>query len=78
MADTAADTTTPWVQVVVLGGDVHRLDYEPGMTVQQVLEAANLNPQEGQVVTINGAPAGLDQTIEPNSVVQLTSKVNNG
>ena len=82
MADEA--TATPpeeaaqWVDVAVMGGEVTKLDYEPGMTVRQVLEAANIELKRGSVVQINGQPAILDDVVEANSVVQVTGRVYNG
>lgn len=67
-----------WVSLVVLGGDERRLDYVAGMTVAQALEQADMQLERGQVITVNGRPADGAQTIEPGSVVQLTSRVKNG
>ncbi|MGD0284391.1 MAG: hypothetical protein ABSB12_02255 [Candidatus Saccharimonadales bacterium] len=78
-ADIVAITPEPtWVQFVVLGGDVKVFDYEPGMTVQNVLKQAEAFVEQGQVITVNGEPARLDQVVEAGSVVQLTGRVKNG
>lgn len=67
-----------WVHVTVLGGDTHQLDFTPGMTVAQALTSANLRREPGTIVQINGIAVEDDAVIEPNSVVQLTSRVKNG
>lgn len=79
---TAADTeqqTNQWVQVAVLGGDVHTIDLTEPKTVNQVLGEAGLELGQGQVVTVNGAPVtDFEQTLEPNTVVNVVSAVKNG
>ncbi len=78
ITDAPVLTDAQWVNVVVLGGDAHRLDYVDGMTVAQALEQAELQLERGQVITVNGQPVDSEQVIEPGSVVQLTSRVKNG
>ncbi len=75
---TQPDTTPQWVQVAVLGGDVQQLDFEDGMTVAEVLQAAQIESTQGSVVQVNGRAAAADEIVEPGSVVQVTSRVKNG
>lgn len=71
--------TNGFVQVAVLGGDIHTVDCVEGLTIQQALTHAEVTLEHGQVVTLNGAPTqDLNQAIEPNSVLGVVSRVKNG
>lgn len=74
----AATENQGWIHVAVLGGDTRQLDFEPGMTVGQALEAADMRREQGTIVQVNGQPADDDQVLEPNSAVQITARVKNG
>jgi hypothetical protein len=76
--DTTAEAPRAGVQFVVLGGDTSKHDFEDGMTVQDVLDRANATVEDGQVVTVDGAPAKTDQALEPGAVVQVVGRVKNG
>ena len=79
--DTYEATTDPngWVQVAVLGGDVHQIDLGEGKSVAQVLADANIEIETGQVVTVNGVPVtDFEQSLEPGTVVNVVSRVKNG
>ncbi|HVX24567.1 MAG TPA: hypothetical protein VG992_04495 [Candidatus Saccharimonadales bacterium] len=72
-------TPAQWIDVAVLGGDVHKLDYAAGTTVSAALEQAGIQLDRGQVVTVNGAPVqDQDQVLEPNSAVNVVGRVKNG
>ncbi len=73
-----AEEAPSWVQVAVLGGDLHQLDYASDMTVANALACANVRVKQGLMVQVNGREAQLDEVLEPNSVVQVTTKVMNG
>lgn len=66
------------VQFAVLGGDVRQLDYTPGMTVQQALDAAGQRVGNGQTLTVDGRPANPGDTLRAGAVVQLTKPIRNG
>lgn len=73
--------TTPggFVQVAVLGGDIHTIDCVEGLTVGQALAQAEVTLETGQVVTLNGAPVlNMDETVEPDSVLAVVGRVKNG
>ncbi len=77
-AEDAAPLPEQWVQLAVMGRDITTLDFTPGMTVGEVIAGTGQQVGRGTVVTVNGRPAGADQVLEPNSVVQITSRVSNG
>ncbi len=68
----------PVVRITQLAGDTITLDFEETVTVREYLSRANVQLANGNVVTVNGAPADLDTTVEPGSVVVVAGKINNG
>lgn len=68
----------PVVRVTQLAGDTITLDFEETVSVREYLNRANIQLANGNVVTVNGAPADLDSTVEPGSVVVVAGKINNG
>ncbi|MDB5163991.1 MAG: hypothetical protein JWS12_609 [Candidatus Saccharibacteria bacterium] len=66
------------IRVTQLAGDTVTLDYEPGVTVQEALDRANVRLVAGQVVTLNGAPAAPTDEVTANSVLVVVGKVING
>jgi uncharacterized metal-binding protein len=73
-----AEKTPGWVQVAVLGDDLHQLDYRSDMTVANALALAEVDVRKGLMVQVNGREAQLSDPLERNSVVQVTTKVQNG
>lgn len=68
-----------FVQVAVLGGDVRTIDYVEGLSIRDALLQSEVNVETGQVVTLNGAPVqDFDQTLEPDSVLNVVGRVKNG
>ena len=71
--------TPTWVQVTVLGGDVHNIDVGEGKTVAQALEEAGITVQDGQSITVNGRPVtNTDQALEAGTVISVVGKIRNG
>jgi len=74
----------PWTYVAIMGGQTTKVRYESGQVVGDALNSVvqcgelTLRRGDGRVVTVNGRRAPLDQSLEPNSVVQVTSPVSNG
>jgi hypothetical protein len=66
------------VTISVMAGDTHRVDYQEATTVREYLQNTNVRVGDGQVVTANGGPVDLDQTLAPNTVVVVAGKVANG
>jgi hypothetical protein len=83
-AETTADDTpvieTPnWVQVTVLGGDVHNIDVTEGKTIAQALQEAGITVEKGQSITVNGQPVtDTNQALEAGTVVSVVRKLRNG
>lgn len=66
------------VTVSVMFGDCASLDFEPGLTVGQYLQNAEVQLTAGQVVTNNGAPVGMNDIVEENSHLVIVGKIANG
>lgn len=73
-----ATPDTQVVRITQLAGDTVTLDFEEDLTVGEYLTQANIELGQGEVVTVNGAPANMDSTVEPGSVVVVAGKVANG
>lgn len=67
-----------WVQVAVLGSELRQTDFVQGMTVRDALAKVEVEVHDSMMVQVNGKPADLDRELEPNSAVQVTTKVENG
>ena len=71
--------TPTWVQVTVLGGDVHNIDVTEGKTIAQALEEAGITVQGGQSITVNGRPVtDTNQALEAGTVISVVGKIRNG
>lgn len=74
------DIQTSTVRITKLSGRTVTLDYEAGKTVREWIEAAgpDFALEEGMTINVNGNAAGLDDLLEPQTVITIANRVRNG
>ena len=72
------DDRTPVVRITVVPGETFTENHSEERTVRDYLSAHGIVPENGEGVTLNGRTVGLDDPVEPDSVLVVASKVTNG
>lgn len=79
MIDSEVTEVPKIIRVSHMVGDSHEFDLIEGKTYQHYLDQAGITPAKGEVVTAGGSVVdNLDAVPAPNTVVVVTSAVNNG
>lgn len=66
------------VRVTVMAGDTQEVQHASGLKTKDYLDKAGVTVPGGAVVTVNGAPADMDEELAAGSVVVVADKVVNG
>lgn len=65
------------IKVLKLGSSAHEVDANPGSTVQDVLDKADV-PYGGHAISVNGLGAGPSTALGEGDIVTLVPKVDGG
>jgi|GEM_PF-3343020 len=66
------------VTIAQLGGDETKVEFQEGLTIGMYLKMLGIVMAHGQVVSMNGEMVNIDDQVEPNSVINLVSRITNG
>jgi len=75
---TNVETQTSAVRVALLGGEVQTVEFDGATTVGDVLKQADISVGNGQIITMNGQTADINDIAEPGSAIVVTGRVKNG
>ena len=72
-------STVGVINITVMGGDDHSIDFAKDKTVGDYLNEAGIDIGDGQSVSLNGEEIkNLDEMVSPEGQIVVASRVSNG